>query len=279
MANPQPHAAPGKSVAAPRETQDVPKEGPLVRLKDVRKHFGRQEVLRGVDLEILSGERMVILGRSGSGKSVLLKHMMGLVQPDAGHVYFAGQDLATMTEAEITPLRRRMGMLFQSGALFDSMSVFENVAFPMREEGKASEKEIADAVENALAVVDLGGQEKKMPANLSGGMRKRVALARATISRPELMLYDEPTAGLDPIVAASIDKLIVRLSQELSITSVIVTHDMKSALRIADRLAMLHKGKIYRVGTSDEFRADTDPVIHNFVNGISEEVGLEIESH
>jgi phospholipid/cholesterol/gamma-HCH transport system ATP-binding protein len=242
----------------------------MVRLKQVYKTLGRQKVLQGVDLEVHKGERLVIIGRSGGGKSVLLRHINGLLRPDRGEVWFHEYNFAAMTEEQITPLRRDMGMLFQNGALFDSLTVFENVAFPLREAGKLSNPEIKTEVEKALKIVDLPGQGSKWPAELSGGMKKRVALARAAISRPELMLFDEPTAGLDPIVSDSINKLILRLGEELNMTAVIVTHDMVSAFQLANRVAMLHEGKIYSVDAPERIRDSQDPVIQRFVKGISD---------
>jgi phospholipid/cholesterol/gamma-HCH transport system ATP-binding protein len=242
---------------------------PLLRLHNVHKTFRNQHVLRGVDLEIHEGEDMVIIGRSGGGKSVLLRHILGLTAPDEGEVWYRDQNIAVLKESQITPLRKEMGMLFQNGALFDSLSIGENVAFSLREEGGHSEEEIRDLVAHALKIVDLPGQESKMPSELSGGMRKRVALARAAIAKPRLMLYDEPTAGLDPVVSDSINKLIVRLGEELNMTNIIVTHDMVSAYEIADRIAMLHEGRIYCVETPEKVRDNPDPVVHNFVRGIS----------
>jgi len=242
----------------------------IVRLVGVEKRLGRQNVLRGVNLDIRQGERMVIIGRSGGGKSVLLKHILGLMTPDAGEVWFQNRNLVGMTEEQLVPLRKETGMLFQNGALFDSLSVGENVAFPLRERGGASEQEIRSEVERALKIVDLPGQEHKWPSELSGGMRKRVALARAAIARPALMLYDEPTSGLDPVVADSINKLMVRLGEELNMTSVIVTHDMVSAREVGDRIAMLHEGRIYIVDEPAAVLESKDPVVYRFVNGISD---------
>lgn len=243
---------------------------PLVRLVGVEKKLGRQQVLRGVDLEIRQGERLVIIGRSGGGKSVLLKHIIALMQPDAGEVWFRDKNLAVLSEEELVPLRKETGMLFQNGALFDSLSVGENVAFPLREKGGHSEKEILAEVERALKIVDLPRQEHKWPSELSGGMRKRVALARAAIAKPALMLYDEPTSGLDPVVADSINKLMVRLGDELNMTSVIVTHDMVSAREVGDRIAMLHEGRIYCLDEPKVVLESEDPIVKRFVNGISD---------
>jgi len=243
---------------------------PLVRLVGVEKKLGRQKVLRGVNLDIRRGEKMVIIGRSGGGKSVLLKHILGLMQPDAGEVWFRDKDLAQLTEEQMVPLRKETGMLFQNGALFDSLTVGENVAFPLRERGGIEEKEIISEVSRALKIVDLPNQEQKWPSELSGGMRKRVALARAAIAKPALMLYDEPTSGLDPVVADSINKLMVRLGDELNMTSVIVTHDMVSAREVGDRIAMLHEGRIYCVDVPKIVLESQDPIVYRFVNGISD---------
>jgi len=214
---------------------------------------------------------MVIIGRSGGGKSVLLKHILGLMQPDAGQVWFRDIDIVKLSEEQLVPLRKETGMLFQNGALFDSLTVGENVAFPLRERGNVNEDEIRNEVVRALKIVDLPKQENKWPSELSGGMRKRVALARAAIARPALMLYDEPTSGLDPIVSDSINKLMVRLGEELKMTSVIVTHDMVSARQVGDRIAMLHEGRIYCVDEPHVVLESEDPVVKRFVNGISDE--------
>ena len=243
---------------------------PLIRLVGVEKKLRAQKVLRGVDLEIRTGENLVIIGRSGGGKSVLLKHILGLMQPDKGEVWFRDKDLSKLSEEQLVPLRRETGMLFQNGALFDSLSVGENVAFPLREKGNVKEDEIRAEVARALKIVDLPNQESKWPSELSGGMRKRVALARAAIARPALMLYDEPTSGLDPIVADSINKLMVRLGEELSMTSVIVTHDMVSAKEVGDRIALLHEGRIYCIDEPKVVLESEDPVVKRFVNGISD---------
>jgi phospholipid/cholesterol/gamma-HCH transport system ATP-binding protein len=243
---------------------------PLLRLVGVEKKLGRQKVLKGVDLEIREGESMVIIGRSGGGKSVLLKHILGLMQPDAGQVWFRDKDLAKLDEEQMVPLRKETGMLFQNGALFDSLTVGENVAFPLREKGGVSDEEINAEVTRALKIVDLPNQEKKWPSELSGGMRKRVALARAAIARPALMLYDEPTSGLDPVVSDSINKLMVRLGKELKMTSIIVTHDMVSAREVGDRIAMLHEGRIYCVDEPRVLLDSQDPIVKRFVNGISD---------
>jgi phospholipid/cholesterol/gamma-HCH transport system ATP-binding protein len=243
---------------------------PLLRIVNVEKKLGRQKVLKGVNLEIQQAERMVIIGRSGGGKSVLLKHIIGLMRPDSGEVWFRDQDLSQMTEEQLVPLRKETGMLFQNGALFDSLTVGENVAFPLREKGQKDEAAIRAEVARALKIVDLPNQESKWPSELSGGMRKRVALARAAIAKPALMLYDEPTSGLDPVVADSINKLMVRLGQELEMTSIIVTHDMVSAREVGDRIAFLKDGQIYAVDRPEVLLESKDPNIYRFVNGISD---------
>jgi len=243
---------------------------PLLRIVDVQKTLGIQHILRGVNLEIREGENMVIIGRSGGGKSVLLKHILGLMRPDSGQVWFRDRDLAQMDEEAMVPLRKETGMLFQNGALFDSLSVGENVAFPLRERGNITEKEIQSEVSRALKIVDLPNQEHKWPSELSGGMRKRVALARAAIAKPALMLYDEPTSGLDPVVSDSINKLMVRLGEELNMTSIIVTHDMVSAKEVGDRIAFLLDGRIYCVDVPEVVLESQDPVVKRFVNGISD---------
>ncbi|MEY3481123.1 MAG: hypothetical protein RIQ71_1898 [Verrucomicrobiota bacterium] len=233
--------------------------------------IGGQEILRGFSLKVYEGETLVLLGRSGGGKSVFLRHLIGLMKPVSGTILYEGKDIAALKEREFAPVRRSMGMLFQNGALFDSMNVGDNVAFPLREHGVTDEALVRGKVEEALDMVDLAGQQHKMPVNLSGGMRKRVALARALVSQPRCMLYDEPTAGLDPIVADSIDVLIRRLQRKLGVTSIVVTHDMKSAFSIADHVALLHQGQCYFYGTCDQLRESTDPVIVDFVEGRSHE--------
>jgi len=242
----------------------------MIEVRDLFKSFGRQSVLSGVTLQIQSGERVVIIGRSGGGKSVLLKHLIGLTQPDSGQVFVDGQDIVPMNERRLLDVRRKFGMLFQSAALFDSMSVAENVGFALVRERKFSRDEIDAKVREALAMVDLDGTEEKKPAELSGGMRKRVGLARAIVYRPQIILYDEPTTGLDPIAADSIDHLLVRISDALKTTSVAVTHDMRSASRIGQRIFMLHDGKIHASGTPAQIFKSDDPVVNRFVNGIAD---------
>ena len=242
----------------------------MIEARNVKKSFGTHRVLDGVTFSIERGESVVIIGASGGGKSILLKHLIGLLQPDEGEVLIDGDPISQKNERELLVVRRKFGMLFQSAALFDSMTVEENVSFVLRREGKMKEADIRKRVAEVLEMVDLGGTQAKMPAELSGGMRKRVGLARAIIYRPEILLYDEPTTGLDPIVADSIDQLILRVVERLKVTSIVVTHDMRSARRIGQRILMLHQGKIYTSGTPDELFQSKDPVIHRFVNGISD---------
>jgi len=242
----------------------------MIEARDLRKSFGPLRVLDGVDLLIEKGEAVVIIGRSGGGKSILLKHLIGLLRPDAGEVLIEGRNITQMSERELLQVRRKFGMLFQGAALFDSLTVAENVGFALRRQGGLTEKEIAQQVAEALEMVDLAGTEAKKPAELSGGMRKRVGLARAIIYRPQIVLYDEPTTGLDPIVADSIDQLILRVCERLTVTTVAVTHDMRSARRIGQRILMLHQGRIYTSATPAELFASTDPIVSQFVQGVAD---------
>jgi phospholipid/cholesterol/gamma-HCH transport system ATP-binding protein len=229
------------------------------------KSFRGKAVLRGLDLDVLRGETLVVLGGSGSGKSVLLKHMNGLVQPDAGTVAVDGQVLGELEEEALAPVRRDVAMLFQQGALFDSLTVGENVAYPLREHRLAADDALRERVRKALAMVDLADSEALMPSELSGGMRKRAALARALVLEPRAVLYDEPTTGLDPVVAARINHLIRDLQRSLGLTSVVVTHDLASAFFVADRIAFLYEGRIRFAGPPDEARASQDPHLHEFL--------------
>ncbi len=241
----------------------------IISVQNLVQTIGGQEILRGFSLKVYEGETLVLLGRSGGGKSVFLRHLIGLLHPLGGSITVEGRNVASLKERDWAPVRKCMGMLFQNGALFDSMNVADNVAFPLREHGETDEELVARKVQDALRMVDLHGHQNKMPSSLSGGMRKRVALARALINEPRCMLYDEPTAGLDPIVADSIDLLIRRLQRKLGVTSIVVTHDMKSTFTIADHVALLHEGRCYFYGTCDQLRASTDPVIRDFVEGRS----------
>ncbi|MEI6357700.1 MAG: ATP-binding cassette domain-containing protein [Verrucomicrobiota bacterium] len=240
----------------------------MIEVRDLWKSFGPQPVLRGTCLRIEKGEAVVIIGRSGGGKSVLLKHLIALLQPDRGQVLVEGQDLCGLDERQLLQVRRKFGMLFQMAALFDSLTVYENVSFVLQRERRHTEAQMRKLVAEALEMVELRGIEEKKPAELSGGMRKRVGLARAIIYRPEILLYDEPTTGLDPVAGARIDQLIHRVWEQLHVTSIAVTHDMASARRISKRILMLHEGGIYADGPSADILSSTDPVVHNFVNGI-----------
>ena len=246
----------------------------MIEARELAKSFGAQSVLDGVNLRIESGESVVIIGRSGGGKSILLKLLIGLIQPDDGEVLIDGESLKGMNERRLIQVRTKFGMLFQSAALFDSMTVAENIAFPLRREKNLTVAELGRRVAEALEMVELPGTEQKKPSELSGGMRKRLGLARAIVYRPQIVLYDEPTTGLDPIVSDSIDQLIIRVRDRLKVTSVVVTHDMRSARRVGQRILMLHEGKIYAEGTPEEIFSSTDPIVHNFVNGISTKEGV-----
>ncbi len=239
----------------------------LIELKDVHKRFGRLIVLAGVDLFIEAGESVVVIGASGSGKSVMLKHIVGLLRPDSGGVWFDRQRIDTLPERALMTVRERFGFLFQMGALFDSMTVEDNVAFPLVEHTHKSPEEIRELVLHKLTMVGLPTVGKKMPAELSGGQRKRVALARAIALEPDVILYDEPTTGLDPIRSDVINELILKLKRELSVTSIVVTHDMQSAFKVGDRIVMLHDGRIIFDGTPQEIQQSEHPVVRRFVLG------------
>ncbi len=249
----------------------------MISVRDLHKSFGSQKILRGVNLDIQDGETLAIIGTSGGGKSVLLRHITGLTRPTSGTVLLDDIDITKLSERKLGPVRKKLGILFQNGALFDSMNVGENVAFPLIESGERDKKLIQQRVEESLEVVGLKGQAEKMPVDLSGGMRKRVALARAIIPHPAYVLYDEPTAGLDPIMADSIDKLIRRMQKQFEVTQIVVTHDMKSVATMADRVAFLLKGKIYFYGTPDELTSSDDKVIQQFVQGVSDDEDVDLE--
>jgi len=244
----------------------------LIEVRDLRQTIGTQEILRGVNIDIPRGETLVLLGQSGGGKSVFLRHLIGLMRPLSGSIKIEGEEIAHLDERQLEPVRRKIGMLFQDGALFDSMTVYENVAFPLRERGERDEIIIRNKVAHALELVSLQGQEQKMPVNLSGGMRKRASLARAIISEPSCILYDEPTAGLDPIVSDTINRLIRRLQTQLRVTSIVVTHDMISTDHIADRVALLREGRIHFNGTLNQIHSSSDPVLTDFIQGRSHEI-------
>jgi phospholipid/cholesterol/gamma-HCH transport system ATP-binding protein len=236
----------------------------IIDMVDVHKAFGAKRVLKGVNLKIRRGESMVIIGGSGSGKSVTIKHMIGLLQPDSGHVYVDGQDVTTLGERELNQLRRKFGMLFQGGALFDSLTVGDNVGFALKEHTNLSKSEIERKVKEKLSMVGLEGTENLKPAELSGGMLKRAGLARAIAMDPEIILYDEPTTGLDPIMCDQINQLIVSIQKKIGTTAVTITHDMVSTNRIADRIAMLYQGEFVAVGAPDEVFASTVPEVAEF---------------
>jgi phospholipid/cholesterol/gamma-HCH transport system ATP-binding protein len=242
----------------------------MIICKDLHKSFGRNAVLDGVDLHIKHGESMVVIGGSGVGKSVLIKNIIGLLKPDAGSVWVEGVLVNKLNESEIRRMRMKFGMLFQYAALFDSMSVGDNVGFALSRHMKMSKSEVDERVKECLALVGLTGAERLYPAELSGGMKKRVGLARAIAMKPKILLYDEPTTGLDPIMADSINNLIIRLREKLEVTSIAITHDMVSAYKIADRIAMLYKGKIVETGTPAEIKKTKNPFVKQFISGSAE---------
>ena len=242
----------------------------MIEVRHLRKNFGAQSVLDDVNFRIENGESVIIIGRSGGGKSVLLKHLIGLLQPDAGEVLVNSQNIVPMNERQLLQVRRMFGMVFQGAALFDSMTVAENVAFGLRRHEHLTEAEITKRVGEALELVDLPGTEKKKPAELSGGMRKRVGLARAIVYHPEIVLYDEPTTGLDPIASDSIDRLIMRTHSHFKVTTVVVTHDMRTARRVGQRVMLLHEKKIYASGEPEAFFASQDPVVRQFIDGVAD---------
>ncbi len=244
-----------------------PPESPLIRIRGLHKHFGDLHVLRGVDLDIYRGETVCLLGSSGGGKTVLVKHMVALLEFEEGSVQIDGVELSNLSERALSPIRKKVGMMFQNGALFDSMNVAQNVAFPLVESGITDDTELDRRVREALEIVRLPEQENTMPADLSGGMKKRVALARAIIDRPDCVCYDEPHAGLDPVTADTIDKLIKCLQNDHGITNIVITHDLRSVFRIADRIVFMKDGKVYWQGTCKEMQTSTDPVITQFIAG------------
>src|SRR5262249_24095606 len=242
----------------------------MIEVRNLDKHFGSNPVLEHVSFCIEKGESVVIIGRSGGGKSVLLKHLIGLLKPDAGQVLIDQEDIVPMDERSLLRVRHKFGMLFQGAALFDSMTVAENVAFAFRRDRGLPQEEVARRVADVLEMVDLPGTQDKRPSELSGGMKKRVGLARAIIYEPEIVLYDEPTTGLDPIVSDSIDQLILRVRDRFDVTTVVVTHDMRSARRVGQRILMLHDRRIYAAGTPAEIFSSTDPIVRRFIDGVSD---------
>lgn len=241
----------------------------MIQIRDLSKTFNSHRVLKNMNLTIESGSTLVVIGRSGGGKSVMLKHIIGLLRPDKGEVFIDGQDIWKLKPKDMEVLRKRINMVFQGGALFDSLTVGENVGFELIEHARLSEHQIYDRVEESLSMVGLSGIENLMPAELSGGMRKRVSLARAICTRPEILLYDEPTTGVDPITADSINELIIGMHDKLKVTSVVVTHDMKSAYKVADKIAMLYQGQIIAEGTPEEIQNTTHPIVYQFINGLA----------
>ncbi|MDQ2931768.1 MAG: ABC transporter ATP-binding protein [Gemmatimonadota bacterium] len=238
----------------------------MIKLQDVYKAFGDKKVLQGFSLDVMEGETMVIIGYSGSGKSVAIKHIVGLLEPDSGTVFVDGKDVPNLPRRELYALRAKIGYVFQFAALFDSMTIGDNVAMGLRKL-EMKDDEIRERVSEALRLVDLPDTERRFPAELSGGMRKRVGIARAVALRPKYILYDEPTTGLDPVTSAVIDELMIRMRKQLGVTSVVITHDMRSAYSIGSRIAMLYEGKVRQVGTVEEIRNTKDPVVRQFIEG------------
>ena len=239
----------------------------MIRIQDLHRTFGRQPVLRGLTLEVATGEIMVVIGRSGGGKSVLLKHLLGLLHPDSGAIMVDGTDITRLRGSALDKIRERYGVVFQGGALFDSMSVFDNVAFPLREKSRLAAPEIGQRVEEKLEQVGLTGMGDKNPAEISGGMRKRVAIARALVTEPQVVFFDEPTTGLDPILVNTIHHLIVELHRKFRFTAVMVSHEIPEIFSIADRVAMLHDGVIVESGSPDAIQASRNPVVQQFIHG------------
>lgn len=244
--------------------------GPVIKFQDVRKSFGEQEVLKGINFEIPADDVSVIIGRSGGGKSVILKHIIGLMKPDSGRIEVEGVDIVPLSERKLSSIRRNFGLLFQDAALFDSMNVTDNVAFPLREHTNKSKKEIMDVVEEKLGQVGLTGMGGKMPSELSGGMRKRVGLARALALDPKIILFDEPTSGLDPVMSAAINELIIKTQRELDTTCVVISHDIQATMATAGRIFMLFEGEIIAEGAPEEIKNSDDPVVRQFIRGEAE---------
>jgi phospholipid/cholesterol/gamma-HCH transport system ATP-binding protein len=244
----------------------------MIRVEDLHKRFGAQHVLRGVDLEVATGEIMAIIGRSGGGKTVLLKHLIGLLRPDRGRIFVNGTDIAHLRGPVLDRVRERYGVVFQGGALFDSMSVFDNVAFPLREKTRLGAAEIRERVEENLGRVGLEGMGHKLPGEISGGMRKRVAIARALVTEPEVVFFDEPTTGLDPILVNTIHHLIAELHRKFRFTAVMVSHEIPEVFGVANRVAVLHEGVIVESGTGEAVQASANPAVQHFIRGEVEPV-------
>ncbi len=247
----------------------------MIEIRDLHKAFDDQPVLRGVTLNIEKGKSHIVIGRSGCGKSVLLKHIIGLLLPDSGDVRVDGVSIPSLSRRELYRVRKKIGMLFQGAALFDSMTVAENISLGVREHRMVDESELPDLVAEKLAMVGLKGIENKFPSELSGGMKKRVGLARALMMEPEYILYDEPTTGLDPVMADAINEMIISVTEQMGVTSIVVTHDMVSAYKIGDMISMLHEGRVRFTGTPDEIRACDDPIVQQFITGSARPVGEE----
>lgn len=243
----------------------------MIVFENLHKSFGTNDVLRGFSLEVNEGETMVIIGFSGTGKSVAIKHIVGLLEPDQGRVIVDGVDPQTLSRQDLYALRGKIGYVFQFAALFDSMSIYDNVAMGLRKQGQLSEAQIKDRVHESLKLVDLEvGVAERLPSELSGGMRKRVGIARSVALRPKYLLYDEPTTGLDPVTSAVIDALMLRMQQQLGVTGIVITHDMRSAYTVGTRIAMLYEGRVRQVGTVDEIKNTTDPIVKQFIEGRAE---------
>jgi phospholipid/cholesterol/gamma-HCH transport system ATP-binding protein len=254
-------------------------ETPLVHLENIKLRFGDKTVLDGMDLKIFSGDRLAILGQSGGGKSTMLRLILGILKPTAGVVRYRHLQVQRLSRSKLNLLRSRIGMVYQYSALISSMTVRENLALPVEELGRKPRKQIDELIKENLAIVGMSGTEEKLPSELSGGMRKRVSLARALMMQPELILFDEPSAGLDPVISSVIDELIISLTEKTNTTSVIVTHEMESAFKIATRMAMLYQGKIIEDAAPDRFRVSANPVVHQFVNGTTEGPITETPPH
>ncbi len=251
----------------------------IIELQGISRSFNSHRVLKNLSLSVKRGSTLVVIGRSGCGKSVMLKHIVRLIRPDSGKVFIDGLDIWGLGEKDVFTLRKRMNMVFQGGALFDSLTVGENVGFELIEHNLVSENELMDRVEEALSLVGLSGISNLTPSELSGGMKKRVALARAICTNPEILLYDEPTTGVDPITADNINELIISLHDKLKVTSIVVTHDMKSAYKIGDRIAMLYQGQIIAEGTPSEIQNTDHPIVHQFINGLAQGPITETAEH
>lgn len=234
---------------------------------DIHKAFGPKQILRGLTLSVEDGDTLALVGFSGAGKSVTLKHIVGLIQPDSGTVRVDGQDVTSLSREELYELRRQAGYVFQFAALFDSMTIADNIAMGLRKQGDIPEEEIRARISESLDRVELEGFEDRMPAELSGGQKKRAGLARAIAFRPKYLLYDEPTSGLDPVTTTVIDRLILKMKKDLGVTSLVITHDMGSAYRVSDRIAMLYEGRVIEVGTPDQIRATENPIVRGFIEG------------